>query len=199
MNKFKNYGKFDRYNSTYQHRIFFKDGHYMEGYSKGMQTTEKPDKIQVLEDTISRLHSKYLNPANVHCMEFWYNPHNELVTARHGTAHLFNLYPDWWEPKHEAFVAHPLFSPFLERLYNMRRAGKMVTAELKDKFKRSTEDSIFSLSFRRFKSKESLQKYCAKMVSDGYEQARVTSFYYAYLDKYYAPEQVMLVPIGTKI
>lgn len=197
--KFPNYGKFDRYNSTYQHRIFFKDGHYMEGYSKGMHTTEKPDKIQVLEDVIFRLHQKYLNPANVVCMQFWTNPHNHYVVTQYdGVHHLFNLYPDWWEPKHDNFVAHPLFTPFLTRLYNMRNAGKIVTHELKDKFMRSTEVDIFSLSYRRFKTHESLTKYCNKLVSDGHEQSRVSSFYRAYLDKY-TTVQRELVPIGTKI
>jgi hypothetical protein len=178
QNKFPGFGKWDRENSTYRHEIYLKGRNFLVGYSKGWNVPEPPDNIQTLQGVISRLHVKYLNPIRTESIHFYHNNSRDI---------LFILYPDWYSILHPDYNLHPKFEPFLKRLYTMRRDGKIVTEQLKDRFYGTRENELFSVHKERFKNLDTLTDFCIKMQGKGHNRDQVVSFYNAYRQKWLLP------------
>lgn len=178
---FPNSGKFDPINSTYKHIIYLKNKIVLTGYSKGLSVNEPSDKIVLLQRVILRLsNSGYFQHDKTAKIEFYLksfmNNQDELILT---------LTPDTFTlGNNSQYTLDERLISFLEKFYDQLGSNKIVTDQVKPKNSKNSEETLFSLAMRTFKTELDLLKYGFSLIKMGYPDGQVEQYIIKYKQKY---------------
>jgi len=174
--------------STYRWRIFMNhqttgEELIIEGYSKDVDSAEKADKQELLQDCISRLcNCGYLDK----CW-YWVIFKREFMGKQSDTMIL--------EMNPNGFMAHDYLTldvstiNFLERLYTARRTSTTGTLQYKDliparKTPQQKEKEDFTFSLEKFPDQTKLADYCRNVLLVKYSRNQVVGWYHKCVGNY---------------
>jgi hypothetical protein len=98
---------------------------------------------------------------------------------------IFTLYPyEYRMQSNTKFTLDQRLIQFLTKMYNEINKGSTEFAMIVHKGKRNTEEEIFSLSYKRFKTEQELLEFILKKKEEGHPDGLVMGFFHKYKQRY---------------
>lgn len=180
-------GRFDSSNSQFMHRIYLDNGKpFLQGYSKGLFTSECVDKIILIERMIKRF---IINNGYVFGLTKNYG-HKTLkfelyIRGSHEGIPdelILTLYPENYVfEKNIEYITDVRLNQFLQRLYEQAKSGNFDPLKLIHK---KIVPNANDWERMRFKTEPDLYKWMQLKIKEGNPVGLVTNFYLKYREKH---------------
>lgn len=188
QNRFtKNFNQWDKTYSTYRHKIYFNDGNFIDGYSKGLNVDEPFDKTKLLINVISRLlNSGYLmHPSkNTYKIEFY---KRDLSKLKQNEELILTLYPESYKLGDYAEInCNLVFSEFLKQTIKLMldvHQGKEVNFKKETKPKSTPQPNSQNMFIYKNMNRNELHNKCVQLLEKGFERGRVEGYWFSMLEK----------------
>lgn len=188
LNKFtKNFNKWDKTYSTYRHKIYYNDGNFVDGYSKGENIDEPFDKTKLLMNVIGRLlNAGYLiHPLkNTYKIEIY---KRDLSKLKQNEEIVITLYPESYKYGNVAEITlNIVFSEFIKQTYKLIEdvhQGKQINFKKDAKPKTAPQPNAANMFKYENITRNDLHNRCVKLIEKGFERGRVEGYWFSMLEK----------------